>query len=113
MSPRRSRASLAEQWGLFDVAAESEPEPTPGRSRPGVRYKRRGAADDCAACWAAQRLAEVEGRPIPRRQLARWVREEDRDLTRHSPATGAAVTPLCATHKAERELSDRDPRVGA
>lgn len=87
---------------------EPAPAGPPPRSRPGVRYRRRGAADDCAPCWANQHAANLAGRPMPVRHRATWIREEERDPTArgYHPAAGVSRVTLCPGHKADRQLQD-------
>lgn len=105
------RSAIPGQLGMLGDELELAPAGRSSRPRPGVRYRRRAAADDCAACWAGQHQATVRGLPVSMRQRATWVREEFRDTPPNGPGyqTGAApaVTALCGTHKAEREHTDQ------
>lgn len=103
------RGPIPGQLGLGLAVPEPAPAAPAPRSRPGVRYLRRGAADDCAACWADQHAAHVAGRTVPTRHRAIWVREEERDpATRgYHPSAGVSRVALCAGHKTDRQAVDQ------
>lgn len=104
-----SRRPTPGQLPLVDIG-QGEPAPAAvPRSRPGIRYRRRGAADDCAACWANQHAAHVAGRPLPTRNRASWIREEERapGARGYHPDAGVSRTALCPAHKADRQEADQ------